>query len=479
MLTWLDLGILVCWLAAFLFVGFYSRTQIQTVDDYVVAGRRLKPFVLASTIMASLTGAGMTLGVSGQGYTIGAGALWSYFGFTAGLLFSAFLAPYMYKYVSQGVTSLPEVFGARFGVLPQVMAGIVSAAYTLALVGYSIMGMSNIVSYIGEPWGVTRVSATVIMTVVTILYTAMGGFWSVALTDAIQFIIMLITVILLGPVIAAAQAGGLDIIGRAVSANGFSLWNPFVGMTMSMILSSFFLFFFPTIIDPTVPQRIFAAESAKTARRGLLSAAITVPLYGYGLTVMASGGRVLMPDLATTYGTVESVVPVLIMKYFPPVVAALGLAGIFSAVMSTVDSMLVLSATHLIRDIIGKLSANKTFEQQMGKILPVTVTALGIVALVIALYVNSVFHAMAFVFSLINSALFIPLMATLFWKKATSAGVSAGIAGGAVVNLYLFFTGVAPGGDPMWVAMLASLLLTVGVSVMTQANARASVEKSA
>lgn len=452
----IDAVIVLIFMAILIWIGYLARKRATTFDDYILGGRRFSAFMLAATFMATMTGAGMTIGSSGQAYEVGAAMMWNYIGYGAGLIVFAFVAKQARK---TGGRTMVEVISSNFGSVPRVSSAIVAILYTVTLVGYSIMAIGSIVTYTGIP--ISREIAIVVVTVIAIIYTSMGGLWAVGITDVVQFIIMVVAICVLAPLLSISAAGGYEAVTVVAASDGIELWNPVPGVTFSIALTWFLLVFLATPGDPTVPQRMLAGKDDKSTRNGMIIAGFFALLYGVALTVIGVSGRAIFPDLVAEFGTSEAILPVLFMRVFPPVLAGIALSGLVAAIVSTIDSMLLVASIGAVYDI-GKVIFPKAEDDSFKKATRYAVVILGLIAMVIALYLQAVFGAMLFVFSLAGAALVAPFLATLYWKYATSWGISAGIICGAVVSLSMFFTGVyGIGGDPVYEGIIASILAIV------------------
>ncbi|MDR0851225.1 MAG: hypothetical protein LBN36_01895, partial [Clostridiales Family XIII bacterium] len=200
-----DIVIIVVYVVAMFGVGVYARTRIKSVDDYLVAGNRFKTFSLVGTLMAALIGAGMTMGMVGGVFKYGSGILWNWIGFAIGLVIFAFF--YMKRLRSSGKRTMAEVIAGEFGRLPRFFVGIFAAVYAFGSVSLCVTGMGRLISYLGESIGITVFAGVLITAVITVGYTALGGFYSVVWTDVVQFVIMILVVLIVGPIIVFSNVG--------------------------------------------------------------------------------------------------------------------------------------------------------------------------------------------------------------------------------------------------------------------------------
>ncbi|ATW26292.1 sodium:solute symporter family protein [Candidatus Formimonas warabiya] len=453
-MTILDFIIIVLYMFMMFGLGLVARTKIKSVDDYLLGGHRFNTFALVGTIMATLIGAGLTLGIAGSVYQHGAGVIWNYLGFGVGLVVFAFMVK---RLRGTGKRTMAEVIAGEFGNLPRFFVAIIVVFYCTGIVSLCVTGMARLLTYLGEPLGISITTAVVITSIITTIYTALGGLYSVVWTDVVQFVIMFLVVVVIGPIMAIATAGGIGTMQTALASQHLSLFNPFQGTTFTYAITSFLLIFLSVPSDPTTPQRGLAAKDVNTAKKAFLFVSIPVVLYGVGLLFIGAGSMTVMPDLKETYGTTEAAFPIFIMKYYPTGLAGFGIAGLIAAIMSTISAMLLVGASHLVYDI-GQCLFPQTKDETFNKILPWAVIVIGVIVTYAALQIESLLNVMYFVFSLIGSALMWPFIFTLYWKGATKWGITAGVVLGAISCLYMQIRGIlGPGGDPVYLSMAISV----------------------
>lgn len=461
-MSFLDIMIVVVYLALMFGVGFFARKKIKSVDDFLVAGNGFETFYLVGTIMATLLGAGMLLSIVGAAYQYGSGIVWNYIGFALGLVLFAlvYVAPIR---KTQGRT-MAEIIAGQFGRAPRFAAGIIAAVYSFCILAIGITGMSQMLVYVFGN-ALSSDIATVIAMLISIGLTAMGGLYSVVWTDTMQFILMIVVVIVITPIVVLCNTS-LGEINTALVSVGGSLTNPVENVPVVYIFSVLFTMCFAVPGDPTVPQRALAGKSTKMVRNAFLICALLALVFGGALVVVGGGGVALMPDIAQEYGTTEAAFPILIIRYFPPVLRGLGISALMAAVVSTVTSMLLVGTAHLVYDAGQSLFPNITADS-FKKIMPFAIVAFGVVATWMSLSIESIASVLYLAFSLCGASFVIPLFCALYWKKTSKWGVTLGMLAGALYVVAVQFLGLtAPGGDSLYVGLILSLIATVAGSLL-------------
>lgn len=467
-----DLVIIAVYMVAMFGVGVFARTKIKSVDDFLVAGNRFKVFSLVGTLVAALTGAGMTMGIVGSVYQYGAGIMWNFVGCAVGCLVFGLVYTGVVRRTNK--RSMAELIAGEFGRVPRFFVGLLVPVYCLGSVTICVTGMGRLITYISQDMhlNISMFTAVMVTAVIAVVYTALGGLYSVVWTDVVQFVIMIVVIVIMGPILAISTAGGLEPLEAAVASAGTSLVNPFEGVPLVYVFSSAILMFVAIPGDPTVPQRALAAESEQTAKKSFVIAGILYVIFGAGLLFIGAGAMAMMPNITETYGTTEAAFPAFIMNYYPPVLRGLGIAALLAAIMSTISAMLLVGSTHLIYDV-GKSINPDISDKTLQKVLPIGICVLGIVVVYTSLKVTTLASVLYFIFSLCGSSFLFPMVATLWWKKASSWGVTAGIVLGAVCCIGMYVIGnMGPGGDPVYLSAGVSVAAIVIVSLLTPGGRR-------
>ncbi len=459
----IDITIIIVYVVAMFGIGVFARTRVKSVDDYLVAGHRFRVFSLVGTLMAALIGAGLTMGVVGATYTYGGGIIWNYVGFAAGLIvFGLF---YVKRTRATGKRTMAEVISGEFGDLPRFFTALVVVLYTTFIVALCIKGMGRLVTYIGEGANlhIDITTAVVACALITIGYTALGGFYSVVWTDVVQCVIMVGIVVILGPILAITNAGGLENISSAVQASsaaagvGASFGNIFTNIPFSYIAYAAILLFVSVPADPTVPQRCLAGNNDKDTKTAFIIAGVLTLVFGVGLLFIGGGAVAMMPNIADEYGTTEAAFPIFIIKYYPVLIKGLGIAALLAAVMSTISAMTLVGTTHLVYDAAKSLRPGIK-DKTLHVALPIAVLVYGALVTWMALQVDSLVGYMYMAFSIVGGALLVPLTLTLFWKRASKWGITMSIIVGAGICIYMYLAGILGiGGDPFYTSFLGSL----------------------
>lgn len=466
MLGTIDIIIIGLYLIGMLALGFFSKGQVTDMDDFILGGKRFGTVALTGTIMATMVGSGMTMGAVGNAYANGSGGtvVFMYVGFAIGLFVFSFLTD---KIRETGKRSMAEVLSYKYGSTARLIASIIIIFYAISIVAINIAGLRTvIIAVFGDSLGLSIPMLTVIVTLMAIFYTSTGGLYAVVWMDTIQLMIIIVGIIVLGPVLGLFKTGGLQVIEQSFAAVGKSITNPFLNGISSGSLGFFLAYFLTVPGDPAMPQRALAGKNNNVVKRAFKLAALLGVIFGASLILIGGSTFALSPGLANPeYALVH-----FISKYYPPVLKGITMVGVFGAIMSSFDSFLVLATTHIVYDIGQELKFDID-EKVMKKILSYSTVVIGLIGLVIALYISSLFNYLYMVFSIVGST-FVPAFigGLFFQEKISSLAANTSMVVGALVPAILYLTVGYDVflGDPVFIGIFASTITLIVMSIVTK-----------
>ena len=424
-----DLVIIGAYLILMVLVGVYSVKRIKNAGDYYVAGRSFGPLVLMATVCATIIGGSGLMGRAGVAYSDGFKAILTAVPYLLGMfIFSGLAGRISDVGMAYNLTSIPELFGMRFGKHAKLILSTLVAFAMMGTVASQVTATATIIKMLGGEIGLSYEMGALIACVVFMVYTATSGLFGVVYTDVLQFYMLIIFVYILIPVAALINVGGFSNFMDNLDP---ALATPYVNGSILGDIVTYLVF---TMAGAEMWQRAFAAKNQKAARRGMFWGtavyAVTIAL----LFLMGLAAQQILPNVVEDFGTADAVVPALAIRILPPGLTGLALSGILSVMMSTADSFLLVSVQTVVSDL------GKTFHPQMSEkreilLSRIASVVLALGALVIALYIKSAYDVLMFAWAFYAASAGLPALAALYWKKATTAGVMAGMLGGFVVTI--------------------------------------------
>ena len=426
--------IVVLYLLVMLFIGWWSSKRITSNTDFMVAGRRLGPFLMAGTLAATEIGGGSSLGVVQQGMqNHGISAAWYIMTMGFAFVILTFLAP---KFRAATVKTVPEYFRRRYGKSAGLITAIIMLLPLIGLTAGQFIASSVILSTM---LGISYKTAVIIVAVVVTIYSIMGGLWSVTLTDFIQVFLIIIGMIIAVP-FAMNLAGGWSNVVANVPAETFDM---FKGYSPMAVVSLTIMYVATFTVGQEAVSRYYAARDGKAAKQGSILAAIINFIYAFipailGIITLAliNMGKFNAEDFADVGA--RYALPVLAMEAMPAIICGLLFAGIISATMSSSDSDLLGAGSIFANDIYRAVLKPDATSEEVMKVTKIVMAVVGVVSMFIALFnTSSLVTLLMFCFTLRAAGAFFPYVLGHYWTGASLAGTIASLISGSVVVVYL------------------------------------------
>lgn len=467
----IQLIVLIVYFVGLFAVGLYATRFIGSNTDFLLAGRRLGPVLATATLCATHFGGGFVLGSGEWGFTHGMTGIAYAIGVGLSLVLLGFVAARRMRRLA--MFTVPDYLELRYNSkLARLLGTLLSLIAIVGIIGAQVWAAQGALSILGiDPTG-----AAVAATLMFIVYTAMSGLWGVTLTDAVQLAIIFIGVPI-AAVLAVGAAGGFDGIRLAIDAQTMEIgteryFSPF-GAGLGLVLAAVVPTMMYTLIGQDFYQRLFAARDENTAFRAAIFAGLLLIAFALFPVITGMAARALFG------AEIEAAraIPMLIDEVLPAWAAAIVIAAILGAIMSTADSLLMAGTSHVTHDIYVKL-IDPSAEDDSRRLLLISrivTVVLGLLALWMALNFKAIIGMLLMSYTLYAAGVFIPVVGGLYWKRATAAGAIAAIIGGSAFGLAgelgWFNPAALPlvGGFPVIVTgALVSLVLFVGVSLVTR-----------
>ncbi len=436
---WIDYVIFGLYLTGMLSIGFYFMRKNRSADDYFVGGRKMNSFHIGLSVVATDVGGGFSIGLGGLGFVMGLSGTWLLFtGLIGAWLSAVLLIPVVSKLATKHkFLSFPQFLNHLYDGKVAMIAGIISAIGYLGFTSSQILAGAKLAS--GTFPNISLQTALVLMGVIAVVYTAVGGIKAVIYTDTFQWILLMSGLVFVGLPVSYFGIGGMETLKNNLPDDFFSLtavsWQQIVNWFITIVPIWF--------IGMTLYQRIYAAGNKRRAQRAWFVAGL------FEYPVMAFTGVILglFAKAAFENGMIgagvegefdpEMGLPILLRTILPIGLTGLILSAYFSAIMSTADSCLMAASGNLITDIFHKHDSLKIMLLSQG-----TTLFLGIIALMVAWKVPNVLELMLHSYSFMVSGLFIPVLAGIFLKRRTARGALWSMIVGGTVTLTLILSGV-------------------------------------
>jgi SSS family solute:Na+ symporter len=436
-------------------MGLWIGRRVRTAADFFVAGRRLGPGLIFSTMLAANIGAGSTVGATSRGYAGGIAAWWWVGSAAIGSLVLAFwVGPAMRQTAARhGLNTVGDFLEHRYNrSVRAIIATLlwIGSLFILSAQLTAIGWILNVVAGIPRPIGCFVGGAAIIV------YFAAGGLLTSARVNVVQLGVKLVGFALALP-LALSMAGGIEGISRVQTSDPgyFTFWRTgSPGLMYLVLLVPAF------IVSPGLLQKVFGARDDHAVRLGVGLNACGLFLYAVVPAVLGMAARVQFPSLADA----NLALPMILMYGVPPIVGAIGLAAVFSAEVSAADAVLFMLTTSLSQDLYRRFVNPAASDARVLGVARWATVVGGACGIVLAVQLADVIESLTIFYTLLGVGLFVPIVAGLFVPRTTSAGALASIAAGIAGMLGLQW---ATGGrgwaqvTPAFAGLLASMVAWV------------------
>ncbi|HQJ98164.1 MAG TPA: sodium:solute symporter family protein [Thermoleophilia bacterium] len=487
----LVLVVVILYMLMMIGVGVWSARRVKDSTDYIVAGRRLGTFFNTGTLFATWFCAGTLMGATAQAYLFGQqGCIFDPWGAALCLLLAGLFFNRLMR--RTGFLTLVDFFDSRYGRKMGLASTIVLVTAETGWVGAQLVAFGTILEvFTGLPlaWGIT------ISTVVVVAYTMLGGMWSVTITDVIQMMILAAGLLIILP-FAVDHIGGWGYLfehggnwagldtwalwptkdGGYLGYFGIPAWFYYIGAWMSIGLGS--------IPAQDLMQRVLSAKSEKVACRSSYYASALYLTIGMIPVLLGIAMFEVHPEL--TIDQTDQILPWMAMNWLPPILAAVFVAGMVAALMSSCDSALLAISSMVGYNGLKFIKPDATSELTL-KVTRIVVPIAAVCSLLLALYLETIYMLVVIAWSIILVGLFAPFVAGYFWKKCNGSAALTALIGGFVswvgLSFYYYYaetaaanTGVVEEGevyvewamwDAVYIASVPAFLISVGLLVVT------------
>jgi len=440
--------IFIIYLSFLLLVGVYTYGFSKTQEDYLLAGRKLGPWVTAFSERASGESAWLLLALPGAAITIGMGELWSVIGIIIGIASSWYLIAERLRAETEKYDALtiPEYLHRRYddkSNIIRLFSSLIIAFFFLFYVSAQFHASGKVLNSLFELNPIIGIS---IGAIIIIAYTLLGGFFAVAWTDFIQGILMIGTLVIL-PLAGFYELRNADIsimdgLEKASILYGnhnHDIFSGRQGIEALILALGGLSWGLGYLGQPHLIIRYMAIRSPKEVR---IARKIAICWAVPGITGAFFVGIVALLYFGPEYFQImdpEQAMPILASNLLHPILAGLFISGAVAAMMSTADSQLLVSTSAITEDFINQFLNRNISDKTLVKISRFMIVILGTIAYGIALYSEiegrNIFGVVSYAWSGLGSAFGPVLVMTLWWKKTTRKGVIAGLATGFVTTI--------------------------------------------
>ncbi len=473
----------IVYLFVILFVGFATYKLTRTLADFLLAGRKLGPWVVAFSERASGESAWLLIGLPGAAFAAGLLDFWVVVGCVAGIIFSWLVISRRLRALcgKLDVLTLPNMFETRFldeSHSLRIVSSIIITFFFTFYVAAQFIGAGKVLN---ATFGITELTGMLIGAGIILFYTIMGGFYAVAWTDLIQGILMFCTLTIL-PLAGIIELGGPGAMADKLSGIDPALMSVNGGLAGWALVASIIgglSWGLGYMGQPHLLARYIAIRKTDELKKGAriaiswaipaFTGAFVIGLVGYGIFSNDASAMAILNDDA------EKIMPMLARALLPAWLAGIFISGAIAAMMSTADSQLLVTTSAISEDIYHNLVQRDAPQEKLVLLSRAATVIIGVVAFFLALSSKElVFTMVGFAWAGLGSSFGPALLLTLWWKRTTRQGVLAGMITGAVTTIVWSKTDILSSlVTERFSSFLLALAAVVLVSLLTRVDEKA------
>lgn len=430
-------------LIIYLFITFYvayyvnkdDKKEGKFIEDYYLGSRTMGGFVLAMTIVSTYISASSF--ISGPSIAYDKGLGW--------VLLACIQVPLIFltlgilgkklAIISRKLNALTiiDIIRARYKNDTLVLLSLLTIVFLMTSIVAQFVGGARLIESI---IGIDYKLALMIFAFCTIIYTVFGGFKAATVNDAVQGLIMMIATFVLFVVILN-KAGGMGNIVNSVREINPNLLKPDAGGAIAkpFIMSFWILVGIGVLGIPATTVRAMGFKDSKAMHNAMIIGTFVVGFLLLGMHLVGFMGRYLEPSIDVS----DKLIPTLALKNLNPILAGVFIGGPLAAIMSTVDSVLILISSALVKDIyINFISKGNDSENKLKKISLAISFSIGLITYLLSINQSSlIVWINLFAFSGQEVLFFVPMVIGIYWKRGTAYGAIASVISGFIVLIIL------------------------------------------
>ena len=426
----------VAYLILILFLGIKAYRRTYSLDDYILGGRKLGAAFTALSVGASDMSGWLLLGLPGAIYLSGLSEIWIGIGLVLGAYCNWLFVSKRLRIYSQHANNsltLPDYFENRFNDTTRALRLVSAFVILLFFTFYTASGLVGGAILFENSFGLQYSTALISGGFIIVGYTFIGGFLAVVWTDAVQAVLMFLA-LLVAPTVVILSSGGMDVVWQQVQAVNPQSTKLFSNMTLIGFLS-LIAWGLGYAGQPHILARFMAVESPQKLVAARRIAMVWMILVLFGSIATGLAGIAYFAD--NPLKNPETVFITLSQQLFNPWVAGIITAAILSAIMSTVDSQLLVSSSVISEDFYRVFVRPQASEKELIMVSRSAVIVIALLAMVIASdRGNRVLDLVSYAWAGFGAAFGPVIVFSLFWRSMTAASAIAGMIVGAVTVVF-------------------------------------------
>ncbi|MFZ9297050.1 MAG: sodium:solute symporter family protein [Hylemonella sp.] len=466
------LTLVIVYLLITISIGLIAAKRVKNTADYAVAGHKLPLIMIVTTTFATWFGSETVLGIPAKFVNGGLGSVVEdpFGAGTCLILVGIFFAAKLYR---MNLLTISDFFRERYGRGIEVVCSVIIMLSYLGWVSAQITALGLVFNLLSAG-AVSMPQGMVIGVMVIMAYTLFGGMWSVAVTDFVQMIILVLGLATIATFAGNMAGGAANVVSVAASREMFNFFPEpnfkdivfFIAAAITMMLGS--------IPQQDVFQRVMSADSVKSASRGPVIGGVFYILFAFVPIFLVTSALIIMPEQTEVLlkEDPQKVLPTLVLEKMPFIMQVLFFGALLSAIQSCASATLLAPSVTFVENIWRQFKPHMSDRQEL-RTMRLTVLVFGafVLSYAIVMHGTSIYEMVSGAYQVTLVGAFVPLVFGLYWKRATTQGAVFAVTLGLLTWLLFLATPAGEEFPAQLAGVLAALLGMVLGSLGPQAIA--------
>jgi sodium/proline symporter len=458
-------------------IGIYAnKFSSKGMSEFFLGGRQMNSFVIAISSVVSGRGTWLLLVFSAQSYTMGISAIWAVAGYIiVEFLLFLFYAPRLRTFTEKNNSlTLIDFYASRFRDGSGSLRLLLSIIFIVLLLTYISAWFLEGGKAFYINFGLNQSSGIILIAVIVFFYTILGGFLATNLIDVLTAFFILLAIIII-PVYIYSDLGGSQEVQSRIAATGQEFFNPFALSCGALI--SFLGSGLGSAGNIQILVKYMSVRNPGQFKKIAIIGTLCSVLLAVGAMMIGIMAKIYFPNIESLPGKdAGNAFLTVTHAVLPPVISGFVIASVFSAIISTADTQLLVATSTLVRDLYEKIICKK-IQVSQGKLIFLSRAGAAILvylALLPGLFIEKeLSYFLPFVWALLGASIGPSSILSLFWKKTTRQGIFAGLISGMVtVIIWKIVPSLGTLVYELIPGFLIAFIMIIAVSLMTQQNSQ-------
>ncbi len=412
------LGFVIVYWVISVGIGLWAALRVKNTADFAAAGHSLPLPIVTATVFATWFGSETVLGIPATFMKEGLGGIVADpFGSSMCLiLVGVFFARHLYN---RRMLTIGDFFREKYGRTVEVLITLCIVVSYLGWVAAQIKALGLVFNVVSDG-SISQTTGMIIGASSVLIYTLFGGMWSVAITDFIQMIIIVIGMLYIGGEMTA-QTGGIGVvIQHAADAGKFNFWPDANLAAILGFIAALFTMMLGSIPQQDVFQRITSSKNVNVAVQAAILGGVLYFVFAFVPLYLAYSATLISPGLIEQYLETDAqmILPKLVMGYAPMFAQIMFFGALLSAIKSCASATLLAPSVSFSENIVRGMFKHLS-DQDLLRVMRITVLCFTVIVTAFAINSElSIFKMVESAYKITLVAAFVPLAFGVYWSKA-------------------------------------------------------------